>query len=237
MTYLRNLFLTLALATTVNGCSSDSTPDAGPDASLDVGPEVSLDAGAETGSDAAPDVDEPGATEVGDATDVASTPDVAPDATGDASTLCRVTDTFTFGFVGGQVASSDESVLSPPSQYQHVRMHFRSDGGTTMCAPVPDCQIMNSLGLVEVVAGLNNSDVREALAQPQPLVYGHDNRPVDGQIYSIMRADGHGLLVGSACTAGGVSCLRAIPGGIAAWVQAWQAFDSRMLARPECSAL
>jgi hypothetical protein len=156
----------------------------------------------------------------------------------DANPLCVVTDTYTFGFEGGIVASFDESVLSPPSQYHHVRTYNRyaSDGGTTMCAPEPDCQVMNSLGLSDVVVLLQNADVRAALSQATPPLYGHDSRPVDGQVYSIMRSDGRGMLVGTACTTDQVDC-RAIPSGIGNLVLALQMFDERMLAKPECRGL
>jgi hypothetical protein len=207
----------------VAACGSVS--DGGAQGHAEGGADATNVVGADAGADAANIV---GVDAGADATNIV-------DAAADVNPLCTVTDTYTFGFVGGLVASSDESVLSPPSQYHHVRTYYRSDGGTTTCAPAPDCQVMNSLGLMEVVVGFQNADVRAALSQPTPPLYGHDSRPVDGRVYSIMRSDGRGMLVGTACT-GQMDC-RAIPGGIGNLVLALQMFDERMLGKPECSGL
>jgi hypothetical protein len=191
------------------------------------------DSGAGSGADATSAV---GADARADATSSIDA-NVATDAGTDVDPRCVVTDTYTFGFVGGLVAFSEESVLSPPNQYRHVRTYLRSDGGTITCAATPACQFLNSLGLSDVVVLLQNADVRTALSQATPPLYGGDSRPVDGQVYSIMRSDGRGMLVGTPCN-GQVDC-RAIPSGIGNLVLALQMLDERMLGMlpPDCRGL
>ena len=171
-----------------------------------------------------------------DIADVAAT-EVADANVSDVNPMCILDDTYTFGAVGGLTAYDDESTLAPPGTYHRVRTYHRADAGTKECsAPVPACQVMDSIGLIEIVAALKDADVQAAFSEPTPLVYGYDARPVDGSVYSIKRSDGHGMLVGGPCTAGAVGC-RAIPSGVAALSMVFQLFDSQMLHRGDCGNL
>ncbi|MEA2699203.1 MAG: hypothetical protein QOI66_3474 [Myxococcales bacterium] len=174
------------------------------------------------------------APETVQAEDVAAPDRQEASDTGDG---CTLADTYAFGWTGGLVAFSDESTLSPPNKYDHVRTYFRSDGGTKSCSITQlSCQGMNSFGLYDIQLALQKSDVVSAFNEPTPLLYGTDSRPVDGAVYSVRRSDGHGVLVGGDCAGGAGNC-RPIPGGLTVLVGILKQFDQQMLARPECSGL
>jgi hypothetical protein len=194
-------------------------------------------------------VDKP-ATDTTDAPDATDATDAAPDNvqaedvaapdhqeahdTGDG---CTLADTYAFGWNGGLVAFSDESTLTPPNKYDHVRTYSRSDGGTRSCSITQlSCQGMNSFGLFDIQLALQKPDVVSAFNEPTPLLYGTDPRPVDGAVYSVRRSDGHGMLVGGDCAGGAAGC-RPISAGISVLVDILKNFDQQMLARTECSGL
>jgi len=169
-------------------------------------------------------------------------PDAGADATpeapvSDAST-CALADSFRFGGIGGLREYSDESTITPPDHYKHVRTRLIGEAPTTMaCAPaLPPCAAGDAINVADIARALRDPDVLAALAQPTPLVYGVDSRPVDGPIYSVMRADGRGFFVGSPCGAPAIDCL-VIPRGVQALVDQLRALDQQELAEPDCAML
>ncbi|HXI55960.1 MAG TPA: hypothetical protein VNO55_07870 [Polyangia bacterium] len=179
-----------------------------------------------------------------------ASPDAAPDTVqpqdvaapdrqeaSDTTAGCTLADSYSFGWNGGLVAFSDESTLTPPDKYDHVRTYSRSDGGTKSCSITGlSCLGMNSFGIFDIQQTLQKPDVVSAFNEPAPLLYGTDPRPVDGAVYSVRRSDGHGMLVGGDCAAGASGC-RPITEGIAVLVSILKNFDQHMLARSECSGL
>jgi hypothetical protein len=156
---------------------------------------------------------------------------------GGGTGTCVLTDTYTFGWNGGLVAYSDESTLSPPDHYRHVRMSFRGAAPSTKeCSPaLPACGAQDTISLLDILRDLADADVKAAFAQATPPLYGVDSRPVDGQVYAVTRADGHGVLVGGPCgtpTRGGC---RAIPRGLQALVDHLKMLDEAQLDKPACA--
>jgi hypothetical protein len=155
----------------------------------------------------------------------------------DAAGSCAVTDTYRFGWSGGNGPYSSESTLSPPDHYRHVRTSYRGNDGPAAleCAPaLPPCGSQDAVSLLDIVRDLDAADVRAAFAQSAPPLFGVDSRPVDGAVYSVVRADGHGLLVGSPCAAPAVDC-HAIPPHLQTLVDHLKALDTAQLAKPACA--
>jgi hypothetical protein len=151
---------------------------------------------------------------------------------------CRLTETYRFGSVGGLVAYQGESTLSPPDHYRHVRMLHVSDGlRITECSPeLPACGTEDVVSLLDITRDLADADVRAAFALMTPPFYGVDTRPVDGPVYSVMRGDGRGLLVGAPCGPPAVDC-RVIPRGVQTLVDQLRMLDEAQLAKAECDSL
>ncbi len=174
-------------------------------------------------------------------TDTGTGPDSDPADVGEAGDVdfsCTLTDTYTYGNTGGLTAFDDESILSPPANYRHRRIHHRPAGMVGECSPpLPACRFMDVVTLKDITRALDHPDVQAAFATPTPLTYGRDARPVDGTIYSVKRSsDGHGMLVGSPCAAGDVGC-RAIPGGLDVLVGHLKGLDQQLLSHPSCQGL
>jgi hypothetical protein len=150
---------------------------------------------------------------------------------------CGLADSYRFGAIGGRTAYDDESTISPPNQYRHVRTSHLGAGSTTECAPaLPACTTGAAWSLADVAAALGDPDVAAAFARATPPLFGHDSRPVDGQVYSVVRADGHGLLVGGPCAVGEAGCV-AIPAGVDSLVGLLRQIDQTLLALPACAGL
>jgi hypothetical protein len=152
------------------------------------------------------------------------------------SPACELDAVYKFGMTGGHVVYEDQSALTPPASYQHTR---RPSGGTTTslsCAPaLPACNTANAIDVSDVMRDLNDPDVQAALKTAQPLVVGHDERPVDGSIFSVMRADGHGFMVGGDCPLTSRSC-NPIPKGLAQLVATLRALDEQQLKDASCTS-
>jgi hypothetical protein len=158
-------------------------------------------------------------------------------ATADGA-ACAFDDTYRYGPNGGLVAYSDESTLAPPDRYQHVRTFYdAATPRTATCAPaLPPCGAQGVISASDVMRALASSDVQAAFAEPTPMFFGVDRRPVDGPAYAVKRSDGRGLLVGDPCGPPAVDC-RAIPPGVQALVDLLKMLDQQQLAMSACAAL
>jgi len=149
---------------------------------------------------------------------------------------CRIADTYRFGFIGGLVAYSEESTLSPPQHYEHARSYRGGSASTRRCSPeLPPCGSNDIISILDIARDVDNADVRNALSQTTPPLFGRDTRPSDGQVYSVQQAQGRGFLVGLPCQ--GASSCAEIPVGVQALVDQLRQLDEEMLMRSECAAL
>jgi hypothetical protein len=156
--------------------------------------------------------------------------------------VCIADGDYRYGDVGGLVAYRDEaSLLRPtttgPTSYRYAR---RAGDGTeplASCSPaLPACNAEGLVDLADVLRGLGHADVQRALAEPSPPLFGRDTRPVDGQLFQLLRGDGRGFLVGSPCAAADSSCA-AIPIGVTDLVSMLRALDAQQLMDTTCEPL
>jgi hypothetical protein len=155
----------------------------------------------------------------------------------DGQATCDFSARYSYGPIGGNSLYVHRSELAPGNKYTHTRSPLRSSGMPLSCSPaMPPCGAQDIITAYDVeVHDLLHPDVRAALAEPQPLLYGHDTRPVDGTVFEFKRADGRGVLVGNPCN-GQADC-RPIPAGVAQLTKRLRDLDTQQLAAPECQAL
>jgi hypothetical protein len=148
---------------------------------------------------------------------------------------CDFAAKYEYGQIGGFVAYTERSYLSPGNAYRHQRTPVRSDMPFISCAPaMPMCGAADVITAYDVeVHDLRHPDVQAALARAKPPLYGRDQRPVDGTVFEFVRADGRGFLVGADCPATFSSC-QAIPAGIKQLRDRLLTLDRQQLANDEC---
>ena len=150
---------------------------------------------------------------------------------------CFFADTYTYGPSGGRSLSQDTTTLSPTTPYRHERRVGASDPSPLSCAPaLPMCGDATHLDAADILRDLADVDVQLALSNGTPPSYGRDTRLVDGQVFVLARADGHGFVVGQACTTTDAPCTP-IPPGVQTLVNDLTALDTQQLADPACVAL
>jgi len=122
----------------------------------------------------------------------------------DAATLvCSLPSQLTFGSDGGMVAFQDSYSLDSGTHMTVTRNYLRgvTDGSTVRtCSPtLPACGAPGVVSISTIAQDLTDTDVQAAFALTTSHVYGVDSRPVDGAVWSITRASGGNILVGSPC--------------------------------------
>lgn len=174
--------------------------------------------------------------------DVAVPTDAPRDATRDTPPIpsCDLPGTYTFGFDGGLVRYRDVATLAPGRTLTLARLEGGTpDAATLSCTTeVPYCATAtgNGVDTLTVINAFNNADVMAAFASAAPVTrYGHDSRPVDGQVFFVERPGGPRLEVGDEC--GPRPGCQPIPAGVARLRQVLLALRDQELARPECAAL
>jgi hypothetical protein len=155
-----------------------------------------------------------------------------PDA---GAPVCAFDTTYRYGDGGGHVIYEDRTTLTPPSSYQRTRNPVQTDPPSYACSPaLPACNSA-AIDVSDVMRDLADADVQKALAMATPPIYGRDQRPVDGNIFSFLRNDGRGFLAGSPCN-GAAACVE-IPPGVANLLQTLRALDDQQLKDASCAAL
>jgi hypothetical protein len=143
-----------------------------------------------------------------------------PDAgfTADASTLvCSLTSGLTFGSNGGRVSSQDSFVLDTVGHLTVTRTYYGSMDGPSArtCSPtLPACGASGAVSISTIAQDLADADVQFAFGLTLSHVYGVDNRPSDGAVWSITRASGGNILVGTQCPSLYMNSCQPIPAGI-----------------------
>lgn len=163
---------------------------------------------------------------------------VVVDAASDAP--CSLPTTLTFGYNGGWNVSPDVNQLDQSGILTVTRTFPAStaDAGSVMsCSQaLPPCGTPGSITVATIAADLADPDVRAGFAATSTL-YGLDFRPSDGIAFTVVRADGHTIVVGSPCY-GGVSdsCL-ATPAGVQRLNDDLTNVATATLAAPACQGL
>jgi len=154
----------------------------------------------------------------------------------DGAQACDFTAKYEYGYIGGFVAFADRSSLAPGNKYTHSRMAVRGGGASMSCSPpMPRCGAQDIITAYDIeVHDLGRADVKAALAESTPPLFGRDSRPVDGSVFEFTRADGRGFLVGDDCAGGGPGACRAIPAGIAQLKTRLLELDRQQLTAPDC---
>lgn len=147
---------------------------------------------------------------------------------------CDFAEDYEYGPVGGLVAYTDRSYLSPGNRYRHVRTPVRGDGATLSCeVPVPACSMAYLTTAFYLAPRLANPEVTAALSPSSPPLFGFDERPMDGTVLELKTARGS-LLMGSEC--GTRTPCRAIPQVIRELKSQLLNLDTQQLAMPACQA-
>lgn len=157
----------------------------------------------------------------------------------DAGT-CAFDATYRYGDTGGFVAYEDLATLTPPVSYTYERSSRVTDPASSSCAPaMPPCGVDDLFSPSDIMRAIGDTDVQKALAMATAPIYGRDARPIDGNIFQFLRADGRGFLAGSACGSGvpGTDPCVEAPVGITRLVNALRALDEQQLRDASCAAL
>jgi hypothetical protein len=153
----------------------------------------------------------------------------ATGGSGGSSACGCINRTVRWGHSGGFVAYADTSTISPCTTFEHSR-DYRIDSEPPSCTRLLlDCS--NGLGISDVVVALNHPDVQAALSAGSVL-YGYDDRPVDGTVQSIVVDDAQ-IEVGAPCD-DRVDCTE-IPDGVQALVDVLWALTEAQLQQSPCS--
>ena len=114
--------------------------------------------------------------------------------------------------------------------YTHSRIYVDgSTPGLTCTVSMPTCYAGAEAVLTRLRDDLAAPDVTGAFALSTTPLFGQDMRPVDGTVFSIVRSDGHGILVGSPCPSAGAGSCTPIPASVQQLVDDLQYLDRQML--------
>jgi hypothetical protein len=154
------------------------------------------------------------------------------------SVACALDGEYGFGEEGGLVAWTETSTLAPPARYTRTRTYREEQRPPLSCSnQIPRCgAAFDTFTTADVLEAMAAPDVVAAFAEAQPQVYGHDSRPVDGQVLAVRRKDGHGVMLGSPCGPGR-PCARPLTDGLAHLAAILTKLDAQQIAAPGCEAL
>ena len=142
-----------------------------------------------------------------------------PDAgfTADAPTLvCSLTSMLAFGSNGGKVSYQDSFTLDTAGQLTVTRLYNTSLVILHTCSPtLPACGASGVVSVSTIAQDLTDPDVQYAFGLTTSHVYGVDQRPIDGAVWSITTPTSAGIiLVGSPCPLPNMNSCQPIPAGI-----------------------
>jgi hypothetical protein len=161
--------------------------------------------------------------------------------------LCTLPTAVTFGATGGMVLYEDQYKLDPTLGLNITRSYngrgsSGMDGATIRtCTPtLPACGASAVVSVSTVVADLATADVQAAFALgTTPIatpVFGVDERPVDGTIWSITLDSGGSVLVGAPCPSPTTSSCRPTA-GVQKLADDLQSLASAMSIQSACAGL
>ncbi len=140
-----------------------------------------------------------------------------------------------WGEIGGMVAWADRSTIAPCFKYTHQLINYTITPPSTSTCEIdePLCEYEEAVGGEQVTAAIQNAEVQSAL-QKGSVLYGHDSRPVDGQVFEIEVGE-KTIQVGSDCDTVDASCVP-IPQGVQNLVDLLKKIDLQQFTEPGCPA-
>jgi hypothetical protein len=162
-----------------------------------------------------------------------------PDA---AAPVCSLPYALTFGASGGMVLYQDGYSLDGGGHMTVTRTYTLRAGmdgpQVRSCSPtLPACGAPGVVSISTIAQDLADADVQMAFALTTTHVYGVDSRPMDGTVWSITRAGGGNILVGSPCPSPTMNSCQPIPPGIQRLADDLKSMAAPMSASPACAAL
>jgi len=158
----------------------------------------------------------------------------------DAPTLvCSLTSVLTFGSNGGLVSYRDSFTLDTAGQLTVTRTYNNSMGILHSCSPtLPACGASGVVSISTIAQDLTDADVQFALGLATSHVYGVDQRPSDGAVWSITTPASVGIiLVGSPCPLPNMNSCQPIPVGIQRLADDLRSLAFAAEALPACAGL
>jgi hypothetical protein len=137
----------------------------------------------------------------------------------------------TYGPTGGFVAYQESSTMNPATwSYTHSRTTMDASTPTLTCTmSLPPCYSSSGEVFGRLNTDLAAPEVADAFARSATPLFGQDLREVDGSVFSVVRSDGHEILVGSPCPSGSTSTCTPIPAGIQQLVDDLKYLDQQIL--------
>jgi Pacifastin inhibitor (LCMII) len=154
---------------------------------------------------------------------------------------CVLVSALSFGYTGGLVAYADVYTLDSTTGMTIKRTDYRgiADGDTVhTCRPsLPVCGAPAVVSVSTIVQDLADADVQAAFTAAAPQLYGFDQRPMDGSVWSITRAADGTILVGAPCSSTAGAGCRAVPTGVQRLTDDLKSLATAMAAQSVCSTL
>jgi hypothetical protein len=162
-----------------------------------------------------------------------------PDA---AAPVCSLPYALTFGSSGGMVLYQDSYSLDGGGHMTATRTYTLRAGmdgpQVRSCSPTPPaCGAPAVVSISTIAQDLTSTDVQAGFALTTSHVYGVDNRPVDGTVWSIARASGGNILVGSPCPSPVMNSCQPIPPGIQRLADDLKSLVAAVAVSPACAGL
>jgi hypothetical protein len=162
----------------------------------------------------------------------------------DANPLCSLAMTVTFGATGGMVTYEDQYTLNPTTGLTITRSYngrgsSSVDGATVRsCTPrLPDCGSSSVVSVSTIAADLADPEVKAAFGLDTTPIYGVDQRPSDGSVWSIALLGAGSILVGAPCPAPELDWCRPIPAGVQRLATDLQSLAAAMILQAPCWGL
>jgi hypothetical protein len=157
---------------------------------------------------------------------------------------CTLPTEVTFGATGGMVTYEDQYRLDPTSGLTITR-NYNGRGASSMdgatvrsCTPtMPACGASSVVSVSTIVSDLAAADVRSAFALGTTPIFGMDERPVDGPIWSIALASGGAVLVGGPCPSPTMNSCWPTPAGVQKLADDLKSLAAAMAAQSACAGL
>jgi hypothetical protein len=121
-----------------------------------------------------------------------------------------------------------------------TRNYYSSMDGPNVrtCSPaLPACGASGVVSISTIAQDLNDVDVQFAFGLATSHVYGRDERPADGTVWSITRASGGNILVGTQCPSPYMNSCQSIPAGIQRLADDLRSLAYTAEALPACAGL
>ena len=154
---------------------------------------------------------------------------------------CTLQAALSFGYDGGLVAYRDGYTLDSTAGMTITRSYVRGlrdgSGMSTCSPPLPACGAAGVVSLSTIVADLAATDVQAAFSQATTPLFGVDQRPVDGAVWSITLTGRGTVQVGGPCPTTTANGCVPIPAGVQRLADDLKSLASAMAGASVCAGL